>query len=75
MTRSLPAPATTRLWTPQRVLVTRSAQEHPHTAEILRRCAAAGVDDVELLRGDRITGVRGETEHETYARATSTPDS
>src|SRR6185312_10631269 len=26
MTRSLPAPATTRLWTPQRVLVTRSAQ-------------------------------------------------
>jgi spore photoproduct lyase len=76
MTTALTAPPAdpvrTRLWTPQRVLVTRSAQEHPHTAEILRRCEAAGVDDVELLRGDRITGVRGESERETYARAKST---
>jgi spore photoproduct lyase len=61
-----------RRWTPRRVLVTRSAQEHPHTAEVLRRCEAAGVDDVTLLRGDRITGLRGETERETYARAKST---
>ncbi|MDD7968638.1 SPL family radical SAM protein [Actinomycetospora lemnae] len=76
MTTPLPAAPPvmprTRLWTPQHVLVTRSAQEHPHTAEILRRCEAAGVDDVELLRGDRITGVRGETDRETYARAKST---
>jgi spore photoproduct lyase len=65
-------PVHTRLWVPQRVLVTRSAQEHPHTAEILRRCEAAGVEDVALLRGDRITGVRGESDRETYARAKST---
>ena len=44
------APARSRLWTPRHVVVTRSAAERPHTAEILRRVAAAGVDDVEFLR-------------------------
>ncbi|MEJ2865150.1 SPL family radical SAM protein [Actinomycetospora flava] len=72
MTTPLAAGPRPRLWTPQHVLVTRSAQEHPHTAEILRRCEAAGVDDVELLRGDRITGLRGGSERETYARAKAT---
>ena len=60
------------LWTPKRVLVTRAAAEQPHTAEILRRVEAAGVDDVVLLPGDRLTGLAGETERETYARAKST---
>jgi spore photoproduct lyase len=71
MTASL-APASTRLWTPRHVVVTRSAAERPHTAEILRRVAAAGVDDVEFLRGDRITGLRGADERATYARAKAT---
>jgi spore photoproduct lyase len=66
------APTPTRLWTPKRVLVSRSAADLPHTAEILRRCAAAGVSDVTLLANDRLTGLRGETERETYARAKST---
>ena len=66
------APAPSRVWTPKRVLVTRSAADLPHTAEILRRCAAAGVDDVTMLANDRLTGLRGETERETYARAKST---
>ena len=66
------APAPSRIWTPKRVLVTRSAADLPHTAEILRRCAAAGVPDVTLLPNDRLTGLRGETERETYARAKST---
>jgi spore photoproduct lyase len=61
-----------RLWVPRRVLVTRSAAGQPHTAEILRRCEAAGVDAVELLRGDRLTGLKGDTERETYARAKAT---
>ena len=71
MTASL-APVGSRLWTPRHVVVTRSAAERPHTAEILRRVAAAGVDDVEFLRGDRITGLRGADERATYARAKAT---
>ena len=74
-TSDLPAgPALRRptLWTPKRVLVTKSAAEQPHTVEILRRCEAAGVEDVQLLPGDRLTGLAGETERETYARAKST---
>jgi spore photoproduct lyase len=69
-----PAAATRRptLWTPQRVLVTKAAAEQPHTAEILRRCEAVGVSDIRLLPGNRLTGLTGETERETYARAKST---
>ena len=69
---ALPAPARSRLWTPRHVVVTRSAAERPHTAEILRRVEAAGVDDVEFLRGDRVTGLRGADERATYARAKAT---
>ena len=49
-----------RAWVPRHVRVTRSAQEHPHAAEIVRRCEALGITDIELLRGDRVTGVRGD---------------
>jgi spore photoproduct lyase len=58
-----------RLWTPKRVLVTRSAADLEHTAEIIRRCEAAGVTDIRLLTGDRLTGLRGESERQTYALA------
>jgi len=66
------APAGTRLWTPKHVVVTRSAAGRPHTREILARCEAAGVTDIEVLRGDRLTGLRGEDERVTYARAKAT---
>jgi len=73
LAETLPAtPTPTRRWTPKRVLVTRAAAGLAHTAEILRRCEAAGVSDVILLPNDRLTGLRGETERETYARAKST---
>ena len=63
----------TRLWVPRRVLVTRSAAELPHTAQILARCADAGVTDVEFLTSDRLTGLRvRDDERATYARAKST---
>ena len=65
-------PTPSRIWTPKRVLVTRAAADLPHTAEILRRCEAAGVRDITLLPNDRLTGLRGETERETYARAKTT---
>ncbi|WET81682.1 radical SAM protein [Amycolatopsis sp. QT-25] len=64
--------ARTRLWTPKHVLITRSAAEHSHAAEIVARCEAAGVTDIDFLRSDRITGLRGDDERATYARAKST---
>jgi len=72
------ATTSTRLWVPRRVLVTRSAAELPHTAQIVERCADAGVTDVEFLTSDRLTGLRvrgadgADDERATYARAKST---
>ncbi len=57
---------------PQRLLVTRAAAEEPHTAEIVRRGEAAGIEDIVFLPGNRLTGLSGATERETYARAKST---
>jgi spore photoproduct lyase len=54
------------------VLITRSAAELPHTAEIVRRCEGAGVDRIEVLAADRLPGLRRATERETYAYAKST---
>jgi len=77
-----PAPAATprattprsagKLWRPKRVLITAPAAEQPHTAEIIRRCEASGIDDIRLLSGNRLTGITGATERETYALAKST---
>jgi spore photoproduct lyase len=61
-----------RLWTPQHVLVTRSAYEQAHGKEIVRRCEAAGVTDIDLLRGDRLPPLRGADARETYVRAKNT---
>ncbi|MEO6503016.1 MAG: spore photoproduct lyase family protein [Jatrophihabitantaceae bacterium] len=60
-----------RVWTPKRVLITRAAAGLEHTAEIVRRCQAAGVTDIQQLPGDRLTGLRGESERQTYALAKS----
>ncbi len=54
------------------MLVTRSAFEQPHGAEIVRRCEAAGVSDIQLLTGDRLPPTRGENERATYALAKKT---
>lgn len=62
----------TKLWVPRHVRITRAAADLPHTAEIVRRCEAAGVTDIEVMTGNSITGVRGESERETYARAKNT---
>ncbi len=62
----------TRLWVPKRVLITQPAADLPHTAEIVRRCQAAGVSDITVMKGNSLTGLRGESERETYARAKTT---
>ena len=61
-----------RRWVPRRVLITKAAAERPHTAEIVRRCEAAGVPDIEFLSENRLQGLTGATERETYALAKST---
>ncbi|RZS87332.1 spore photoproduct lyase [Motilibacter rhizosphaerae] len=61
-----------KLWTPKRVLVTRSAAERPHGQEIVARCAAAGVTDIQLLPGDRLPRTDEGDPRATYALAKQT---
>ena len=60
-----------RRWTPTRVVITPAALEHPHGLRIVEQVTAAGLE-VERLRSNRLTGVRGDSERETYARAKAT---
>ena len=66
-----PRHAAARRWTPKRVVITPAALDEPHGVRIVERVEALGIE-VERLRGNRLTGVRGETDRETYARAKST---
>ena len=66
------APSPTRLWTPSRVLVTRSAAERPHGRRILQRLQAAGVSDIELLPGDRLPNLRGDGDRAAFMAAKQT---
>jgi len=66
------APPPSRLWTPERVLVTRSAAERPHGQRVLRRLEAAGVDRVELLPGDRLPSLRGDGGRAAFMAAKNT---
>ena len=66
-----PPPRPAHRWTPKRVVVTPAALDHPHGQRIVERVSGLGLE-VERLSGNRLTGVRGETDRETYARAKST---
>ena len=59
-------------WTPARVLVTRSAFEFPHGAQIVARCEAAGVADIDVLAGDRLPSLRADNDRAAYALAKRT---
>jgi spore photoproduct lyase len=54
------------------VLVTRSAFELPHGADIVKRCDAAGVADIDVLAGDRLPPLRAENDRAAYALAKRT---
>jgi spore photoproduct lyase len=60
-----------RRWVPTRVVVTPAALEHAHGRAIVERVEQLGIE-VEHLRSNRLTGVRGEDERQTYARAKAT---
>jgi spore photoproduct lyase len=66
-----PPPRPARRWTPKRVVVTPAALDHPHGLRVVARAEAAGLE-VERLRSNRLTGVRGATDRETYALAKAT---
>jgi spore photoproduct lyase len=58
---------------PKRVLVTRSALGFDHGRRIVERCEAAGVPQIELLRGDRLPPLApGVDDRQAYALAKST---
>ncbi|MCG5433357.1 hypothetical protein LV457_13830 [Mycobacterium sp. MYCO198283] len=66
------SPDSPTLWTPARVLVTRSAAEQPHGAQIVARCEAAGVTDIQLLKTDRLPSSRADSDRAEYALAKRT---
>jgi spore photoproduct lyase len=66
-----PAARPARRWTPRRVVATPAAYDHAHGRRIMAVVEAHGIE-VERLRSNRLTGVRGETDRETYARAKAT---
>ena len=60
-----------RRWTPKRVVITPAALDLPHGQRIVQRVEALGIE-VERLTANRLTGLRGEDERQTYARAKAT---
>jgi spore photoproduct lyase len=60
-----------RLWMPEQVLFTPAALEQPWGQQIYQRVQSLGLP-IEELRQNRLTGLRGETERQTYAIAKRT---
>ena len=60
-----------RLWMPKRVVFTPDALDEPFGQKILERVKQYDLS-VEILKNNRVTGLRGETEKETYKIAKNT---
>jgi len=72
----LPAPVTPRehsakVWLPKRVVFTPDALDQPFGQQILARVTAQDLE-VEILKSNRMTGLRGDDARDTYRRAKST---
>ncbi len=63
--------APSKLWRPKRLIITPAALEHAHGQRMVARAEALGIA-VEALKANRLTGLRGADERETYRRAKST---
>ena len=60
-----------RLWLPKRVLFTPDALQEDYGQQILARATALHLD-IELLKSNRLTGLRGDDERATYRTAKTT---
>ena len=60
-----------KLWMPKQVLFTPAALEEPWGQQIYQRISELGLP-ITKLKNNRVTGLRGETERETYANAKQT---
>ncbi len=60
-----------KLWLPKRVAITADAYNEPFAHEMLERINNYNLP-VEILRNNRVTGLRGETERETYKLSKNT---
>lgn len=73
LTKSLPEPLTksARLWMPKRVVFTADALNEPFGQAIYERISALNLP-IEVSKNNRITGLRGADERETYRIAKNT---
>lgn len=60
-----------KLWMPKRVVITPDALKEPYGQELFERITNQGLS-VEIMKNNRITGLRGATERETYKIAKNT---
>ncbi|WP_240731436.1 spore photoproduct lyase family protein [Hymenobacter radiodurans] len=60
-----------RVWLPKRVLFTPDALEEKFGQQMYERISAAGLP-IEILKSNRLTGLRGADERETYRNAKNT---
>ena len=60
-----------KLWMPKRVIFTPDAFDEPFGQKIYERVSQHNLP-IEVLKNNRLTGLRGETERETYKLAKST---
>ncbi|MGC1305656.1 MAG: spore photoproduct lyase family protein [Phormidesmis sp.] len=65
------ADKTARLWIPRQVLFTPAALDEVWGQQIYQRVSELGLPITEL-KNNRVTGLRGESERETYAKAKQT---
>ncbi|WP_420148711.1 spore photoproduct lyase family protein [Spirosoma sp.] len=63
--------SSSRLWLPKRVLFTPDALDEPFGQQIYERITTLGLP-VEILKNNRLTGLRGATERETYRNGKNT---
>lgn len=71
ITSSLSPTVSSRLWLPKRVLFTPDALEEPFGQQMYQRMQALDLA-IEVLKNNRITGLRGADERETYRNAKNT---
>lgn len=60
-----------KAWMPKRVVFTPDALEEPYGQEILKRAESLNLN-IDLAKNNRITGLRGATDRETYKIAKNT---